>query len=394
MIVILLQIISIILVPLFILKYQRFVLTKWLGTIGTAYVLGMLVSLILYLFNISGIAISLNQDVGEITSHVAITLAIPLLLFGANIKAASKLSKTVLISFGSLILSALIVATLVNYLFANQYENGSVISAMAIGMYTGGTPNFNAIGKMFFLDNQIIALANLSDMMIGSIFYLFLLTLAKPFFKLFLKETKDHHYQNAELKVENTDSYDTKGFKFSKDLFKAIGISFIGVLISAVLGLAVWIILGMEDGRMNDFLVPIMLIGVTLYGIIISLKSKMHEVKYTNVLGQYMILVFSFALASSIDLTKIGSTLVPTLIILATITLGTAILHLIISSLLKTDVDCAIITLTAGIYGPAFIPAVTKQIKNESLTVPGLIIGSIGYAVGTFLGYILGLFYL
>ncbi len=394
MIVILLQIISIILVPLFILKYQRFVLTKWLGTIGTAYVLGMLVSLILYLFNISGIAISLNQDVGEITSHVAITLAIPLLLFGANIKAASKLSKTVLISFGSLILSALIVATLVNYLFANQYENGSVISAMAIGMYTGGTPNFNAIGKMFFLDNQIIALANLSDMMIGSIFYLFLLTLAKPFFKLFLKETKDHHYQNAELKVENTDSYDTKGFKFSKDLFKAIGISFIGVLISAVLGLAVWIILGMEDGRMNDFLVPIMLIGVTLYGIIISLKSKMHEVKYTNVLGQYMILVFSFALASSIDLTKIGSTLVPTLIILATITLGTAILHLFISSLLKTDVDCAIITLTAGIYGPAFIPAVTKQIKNESLTVPGLIIGSIGYAVGTFLGYILGLFYL
>lgn len=394
MIVIILQIISIILVPFLILKYQKFVLTKWLGTIGTAYVLGILVSLILYLFNISGIAISLNQDVGEITSHVAITLAIPLLLFGANIKAASKLSKTVLISFGSLILSALIVATLVNYLFANQYENGSVISAMAIGMYTGGTPNFNAIGKMFFLDNQIIALANLSDMMIGSIFYLFLLTLAKPFFKLFLKETKDHHYQNAELKVENTDSYDTKGFKFSKDLFKAIGISFIGVLISAVLGLAVWIILGMEDGRMNDFLVPIMLIGVTLYGIIISLKSKMHEVKYTNVLGQYMILVFSFALASSIDLTKIGSTLVPTLIILGTITLGTAILHLIISSFLKTDVDCAIITLTAGIYGPAFIPAVTKQIKNESLTVPGLIIGSIGYAVGTFLGYILGLFYL
>lgn len=394
MIVIILQIISIILVPFLILKYQKFVLTKWLGTIGTAYVLGILVSLILYLFNISGIAISLNQDVGEITSHVAITLAIPLLLFGANIKAASKLSKTVLISFGSLILSALIVATLVNYLFANQYENGSVISAMAIGMYTGGTPNFNAIGKMFFLDNQIIALANLSDMMIGSIFYLFLLTLAKPFFKLFLKETKDHHYQNAELKVENTDSYDTKGFKFSKDLFKAIGISFIGVLISATLGLAVWIILGMEDGRMNDYLVPIMLIGVTLYGIIISLKSKMHEVKYTNVLGQYMILVFSFALASSIDLTKIGSTLVPTLIILGTITLGTAILHLIISSFLKTDVDCAIITLTAGIYGPAFIPAVTKQIKNESLTVPGLIIGSIGYAVGTFLGYILGLFYL
>ena len=48
-------------------------------------------------------------------------------------------------------------------------------------------------------------------------------------------------------------------------------------------------------------------------------------------------------------------------------------------------------TATAGIYGPAFIPAITKQIKNDALTVPGLICGSIGYAIGTFLGMGIGL---
>jgi len=264
---------------------------------------------------------------------------------------------------------------------------------MAVGMYTGGTPNFNAIGKMFFLDNNIIALANLSDMMIGAVFYVFLLTLAKPFFKLFLKPSQDH-YQKEAIEITNSDDFNTESFRFSKDLLKAIGISFLGVLGSGVIGILIWIALGMEDGRMNDFLVPIMLIGVTIYGIIISLKSKMHEVKHTNITGQYAILVFSFALASSIDLTKIGTVIGPILIILGSITLGTTIIHLIISYFIKTDVDCAIVTLTAGIYGPAFIPAITKQIKNEDLTVPGLITGSIGYAVGTFIGYILGIIFL
>ena len=49
------------------------------------------------------------------------------------------------------------------------------------------------------------------------------------------------------------------------------------------------------------------------------------------------------------------------------------------------------VTMTAGIYGPAFIPAITKQIGDEKLTPVGLLCGSLGYAVGTFLGAGLGL---
>ncbi|MFA6801082.1 MAG: DUF819 family protein [Acholeplasmataceae bacterium] len=389
-----LQLIMIIVVPLIILKYQKFVLTKWFGTIGTAYLFGILISVFSFIFKDNTFSLSLNTDMGEIVSHIAITLAIPLLLFGANIKEVSKLSKTMMVSFISLIVSVIIVSSLVNYLFANQYAHGSIISAMAVGMYTGGTPNFNAIAKMLFLDNSSIALANLSDMVIGGIYYLFLLTLAKPILSLVLKKSKYHLSKIDKVEISNVDDYDTEGFKFSKGLINSILISFLGVLISGILGFGLWIILGMEDGRMNDYLVPVMLIGVTIYGIIISLKSKLHEVKHTNVVGQYMILVFSFSLASSIDFTKIGTVIFPTLIILTSITVGVTLLHILINFFFKIDADATIVTLTAGIYGPAFIPAITKQIKNEDLTVPGLIVGSVGYAIGTFLGYILGLIYL
>ncbi|QWB95481.1 DUF819 family protein [Mycoplasmatota bacterium] len=394
MITLILQLLAIILLPLVILKFKDFIITKYVGPVGTSYLLGLLLALSIYLLNKLGLNITLNKDMGEIISHIAITLAIPLLLVSANIKSATKLSRQVLKSFAALIISAMIVATLVNYLYAQYQANGSIISAMAIGMYTGGTPNFNAIGKIFFLDNSTIALANLSDIVIGGAFYFFLLVLAKPLFSLLLKKMKSHDYQVETIEIDQVETYELDNFKFNKEIIKVILISILGVLITAILGLLLWIITGMEDGRMNDFLVPVMLIGVTVYGIFISFKSKLHKIKHTNVIGQYMILIFSFSLASSIDFTSIGTVIGPIFIILASITLGTTLLHMLINFFLKTDIDCAIVTLTAGIYGPAFIPAITKQLKNEDLTAPGLIIGSIGYGLGTFLGYFLGLIFL
>ena len=394
MITLIFELLAIILLPIVILKYKNFVITKYVGAVGTSYILGLLLALSIYILNQLGITITLNTEVSEIISHIAITLAIPLLLIGANIKFVTKLSKQVLISFTSLIVSAVIVATLVNFLYARYIDNGSIISAMAIGMYTGGTPNFNAIGKIFFLDNSLIALANLSDIVIGGVFYFFLLIFAKPLFSLLLKKIKGQSYQTEDFKIEDNTNIELKSFKFNKPLLKTLGFSFLGVLGSAVIGLLAWIIFGMEDGRMNDFLVPIMLIGVTVYGIILSIFSKMHEVKGTQVAGQYMILMFSFSLASSIDFTQLTTVIGPIFIILTIITFGTTFLHMILNFIFKIDIDCAIVTLTAGIYGPAFIPAITKQLKNEKLTAPGLIVGSIGYGIGTFLGYFLGLLFL
>jgi uncharacterized membrane protein len=113
-----------------------------------------------------------------------------------------------------------------------------------------------------------------------------------------------------------------------------------------------------------------------------------------NVVGQYLILVFSFALASGIDFNELQNALGSTLILYGTITLGVFIVHSIISKFMNIDVDCTIVTLTAGLYGPAFVPAITKQLDNDELTAPGLITGSIGYAIGTFLGIALVYIYL
>jgi uncharacterized membrane protein len=52
----------------------------------------------------------------------------------------------------------------------------------------------------------------------------------------------------------------------------------------------------------------------------------------------------------------------------------------------QIDADTALITSTAGIYGPAFIAPVAGAMKNKEVMLPGLITGILGYAVGNYLG--------
>ncbi len=388
------QVIAIFFIPLLIIKYHEFKLTKLIGTIGMAYLLGLLVALFVFGLRKLGVNIVQNQDIGEIGSHLAISIAIPLLLFSANLKEAKKLSKSVLFAFGSVIISVIIVTTLTFFIYGKTLDNGAELSGMAIGLYTGGTPNLNAIANVFGLDSITIGIANLSDMIIGGAFYMFLLILCKPLLLKFLKPASSSEYLKETSNITNTEELNIKEFRASKPLVKAFFIAFLMAVVGALLGILLWIILGSVEGKMTDLLVPTMMISVTVFGIIASFNKKIRETKGTNVVGQYLILVFSFALASSLDLTKMTGNFGKVLIFYGIITIGSFILHIFFSKLLRIDVDCAMVTATAGIYGPAFVPAITKQIKNDSLTVPGLICGSIGYAIGTFIGVGIGLLFM
>ncbi len=388
------QLLSIFIVPIFIIKYYNFIVTRWLGTIGTAYFLGILVALLIFGLQFAGLKITPNSDIGEIGSHLAIGIAIPLLLFSANLKEARKLSKVVLLSFLSLIISAIVVSAVTFYIYGHTITYGAELSAMAIGVYTGGTPNLNAIAKVFSLDATALGVANLSEMIIGAIFYFFLLTLAKPLLSKFLRSSDHELYVKESSDIENIEDLDIKSFRLTKELVYRFLLAFSIAILGAVLGVLLWVIMGSVDGKMTDLLVPVMMITVTVLGIIASFSEKIRKTKNMNIMGQYFILVFSFALASSLDFTKMEGIFGDTVVLFGIITIGVLVLHTIISKFLKADVDVTIVTLTAGLYGPAFVPAITKQIKNDDLTVPGLITGSIGYAVGTFLGILLGLLFL
>lgn len=178
--IVVIQIAAVFGVPLLVLKRRDRGLARYFGTIAMAYVWGIAVALAVWGLNRLGLEVKLNGDVGQIGSYVCIGLAIPLLMFGANLKEIQLLTRKVLVSFGLLIAAVVLVVLAVGRTYGASFPWGRELAAMATGMYTGGSPNFNAIGVILGVDGDVIALGNLSDMLVGGLFYVFVLTGAKP----------------------------------------------------------------------------------------------------------------------------------------------------------------------------------------------------------------------
>ena len=71
---------------------------------------------------------------------------------------------------------------------------------------------------------------------------------------------------------------------------------------------------------------------------------------------------------------------------LMVIQFGTVVVHLLLAKLCRIDYHTAMITSTAGVFGPAFIIPVAKALKNDEIILPGIICGILGYAIGNYLG--------
>lgn len=379
-----LQLIAIFAVPLLILRQREKGLVKLFGTIGMAYFWGIAVAAAVWLLNCCGVELTLNKDIGEIGSYVCIGLAVPLLMFGADLRSIRSLTKTVLLSFSSLILSVCVVVLIVGHALGDTLPWGRELCAMATGMYTGGSPNFNAIGMILKVPGDTIALGNLADMLVGTVFYLFILFVSKPLLhRLLDRRSKAAPYMKDPHTADNMDALEWHGFH--RGIVRNLLISLGCVALGAGIGFAVWLLRG-KSGALTDPLVPAVMITGTVLGLAFSFVPVIRNTKENAAAGHYLILVFSFALASSLRLTELSGSFFRIVQLLLLITVCSFALHTLLSRLLRIEADCTIVTMTAGIYGPAFIPAVTKQLKNDTLTAPGLICGALGYAAGTFLG--------
>ena len=382
MLIAVVQLVAIFAVPLRILRLRDRGLIRSFGTIAIAYFWGIVAAAAVWLVNKLGLEFHLNADVGQIGSYVCIGLAIPLLMFSTDLGAVKRLAKLVLISFAALLLSVMAVVVVAGRTLGASFPWGRQLAAMAAGMYTGGSPNFNAVGVILAVPSDVIAVGNLSDMIVGTIFYIFILLAAKPLLgRLLDRRARKGPYMKGDGETANVDALEWHGFHAG--IVRNLLLALCCVAVGGVIGFLVW---KGKGGALTDPLVPAVMITGTVLGLALSFVRSVREVPENAAAGHYLILVFSFALASSLDLTTLRGSILHTVALLGVITVCSFVLHALLCRVFRIDADCAIVTMTAGLYGPAFIPAVTKQLKNDALTAPGLICGALGYAVGTLLG--------
>lgn len=374
MTLIILEIIIILTLPiLFKLMAQKIKIIKALGPIILCYGAGIL---------IGNIGLPWDKELSMTISEVAVPLAIPLILFSLNLKKWLSLAKKTVLSFVLMIVAATASSILAALIFSGKLQEGWKISGMLTGCYTGGTPNLMAIGMGLEVNSAMLVMVNACDMLLGGIYFFLMISIVKVGLRKILPKFKstgdDHNEDVAALKGIFSDGK-RKGTK---------GLLLCGLLAVASTGLAVGIAL-LLTGKMN---VALIILIVTTCGIGLSFWKKIRDTRGTWNMGQYVILVFSLAIGSTVDINVMLNASPLVLGYTATVMFGALIIHLLLSIIFKIDADTTIITSTAGVYGPAFIGPVAEALGNREVVMSGLVSGLVGYAIGNYLG--LGIAYL
>ncbi len=339
---------------------------SWLGLLGpvvTCYAAGILLGNLLP----EG---WLPKNIPQTISEISIPLAIPLLLGSANFLKGIKEAKLALFSFFLSCVAVVISTSTVGYFFGSYHPESPKIEGMLAGLYTGGTPNLNAIGLALDAGRSTIALVNTVDVIIGGTYLLFLLSFSKKVYSFFLKPETETIIEDSNEKSEASSPK-----HFAVRLAVGIGLAVLGFAVSVGISLLL-------AGSLSA---PLILLGISTWGIGISFSKKVRSL-HTYPIGSYLILVFSVSIGFLADLRALVNDAPNVfLIVLATMS-GAILLHLLFGILFRIPVDTWIITSVSSIYGPAFVPSVATAIRNQGVLILGILTGLIGYAVGNYLG--------
>ena len=371
-----------ILVPVLIIEcFKRWTWMQKIGTVVAAYAIGIIFALtgFVHFEPETAVALTFGKLQSTIMS-VAVPLAIPLMLFNCDFKLWTKaLPKTIWSLAGGII--AVLVAVISGYFIFRRPEiaDFNKIAAMMTGIYTGGTMNFNALGASLGVDKTVMAIVLAFEMVFTTPYIFFMIGGGYKVFRKILP------YQDVTKKGRTDDNVESKDVENYRGMFdkKNVGGMFAGLGLSIVFlaigaGLALWL-----TGKLNELVI---ILTITTLSIIASFFKKVRELPKTFELGMFFILIFSVIVASLFDIHSVnGGSLMIGLFVLWVMVCAAG-LHLLFCRIAHVSGDLFCVSQIALLCSPPFVPPVVGAMKNKKVLISGIVIGLVGYAIGTYLG--------
>lgn len=370
--------------PILIIEaFKRWTIAQKIGTVVLAYAVGIIASLCgVFNFATPEIAASFSKLQSTIM-NVAVPLAIPLMLFNCDFKLWTKsLPKTAWALVTGIV--AVIIASISGYfIFRNTVPEIAKVTGMMAGIYTGGTMNFNALGAALNVDRSVMAIVLAFQMVITTPYIFFLLGGGyKIFRKLLPYKDITHKGRMDEEQVETADIENYRGMFEKKNfigMMKGLGLSFIFLAVGAGLALLI-------TGTLNELVV---ILTITTLSIIASFFKPVRELPKTFELGMFFILIFSVIVASMFDINSVngGSLYIGGFVLwIIGISVG---LHLLLCRIAKVSGDLFCVCQVGLLCSPPFVPPIAGAMKNKKVLISGIVVGLVGYAIGTYLGALL-----
>ena len=131
----------------------------------------------------------------------------------------------------------------------------------------------------------------------------------------------------------------------------------------------------------------VLILVITTLGLGVSLIPRIHKLAKTFQFGMYLIVMFCLVVASMANLREMFQVEYLNLFLyILLVVYGSLLVHVLLYIPFKIDTDTMIISSTALVYSPPFVPVVASALKNKDVIISGLAIGIFGYVLGNFIG--------
>jgi len=269
------------------------------------------------------------------------------------------------------------------WIFGKNIPEAWKVAGMLTGIYTGGTPNMAALKTALNVETEVYLMTHTYEVALGAIYLIFILSVGQRVFLLWLRPFKIP--ETGSIKEDDTDleaEYESYTGFFKKGIFLPVLGAF---------GLSV-VIFGVSFGLSRlfpeSFTTAAIILLITTFGIAFSFVPKIKNIKKTFQAGMYIILIFSLVVSSMADIRKLVNISFDLFWYVGLAMFGSHLLHVFLARFLKIDADTVIISGSALICSPPFVPVVAGALRNREVILTGLIVGIAGYAIGNYLGVI------
>lgn len=366
---------------------------KWASKV-TGAIIGLVIAMLLANFNV----IPTVAPTYDVVWGYVVPLAIPLLLFDANIKKIWRESGRFLIMFLLSSIGTIAGVFVAFFMLHNHIPDLYKMAAMMTGSYIGGGVNFAAMAESFGTGEEWLSALTVADNLLMALYFFVLLAI--PSINFFLNKYGHPHIDAVNENVTKEEG-ETLAAKYwgrkdisLRDITFAVAIAFIVVWISTEL--AAILSSAIPKGNffldlINGFLGNKYLLITTFTMLLATYAPKfIGSIHGAQEIGTFLIYIFLVVIGVPASIPVIISQAPLLLVFTMVIVIINMVISLILGKIFKFNLEEILLCSNANIGGPTTAAAMAIAKGWNKLIGPTVLAGILGYIIGNYLGIFMG----
>ena len=337
----------------------------------------------------------------DIVWGYVVPMAIPLLLLSCDIRKIGREAGKILVVFLFGAVGTSLGAVLGYNLLAGKVDNLAGVAAMMTGSYIGGTVNFAAMSAAFEVPGEASSAAVVADNLLMTLYFFVLIAI--PSIKFFRSKFTHPHLDEVEAKGISEEAKTQAAAFWGKkpislcDIAINLAISVIVVWVSTEIAGFISAAFPTGNGFVTDLIGGLFgnkyLILTTISMIIATAFSKpLEKLGGSQEIGTYLIYLFFFVIGAPASIKAIFLNAPLLLVFCAIMVIVNMLFCFIFGKIFKFDLEDCILASNACIGGPTTAAAMAISKGWIKLVGPIMLVGTLGYVLGTYFGTFIGNF--